>query len=118
MVTTAMEVRVDSMSVIQHVLMDLRRKCRKMSNDNSSLINELELTKRMYAKVCEEKCKADAENARLRELILTLADCVSKDRCEGCVYKSRWNDGLADECWHRSETHEMAERFGDDMHDA
>jgi hypothetical protein len=50
----------------------------------------------------------EAENTKLRELRMRYNEYVSQDRCEGCVYKSRCNDGLIDECWQRGEIRELA----------
>ena len=49
-----------------------------------------------------------AENAKLRELCRRYGEYVSQDRCEGCVYKTRCNNGLIDECWQRSEICDLA----------
>lgn len=47
---------------------DLNTKLVKTKAENAELLRELDLTKRMYAKVSEEKCIADSENAMLREM--------------------------------------------------
>ena len=49
-----------------------------------------------------------AENAKLHELVRRYAEYVSHDRCEGCVCKSRCNDGEIEECWQRKEIREIA----------
>jgi len=38
-----------------------------MLDEIERLKNENELVKRMYAKVCENKCESDAENVQLKE---------------------------------------------------
>ena len=50
----------------------------------------------------------EAENAKLRELCRRYGEYVSQDRCEGCVYKTRCNNGLIDECWQRGEIRDLA----------
>lgn len=52
------------------------------------------------------------ENAKLRELVRRFAEYVSQDRCEGCVYKRRCNDGLVDECWQMTEMRKLARELG------
>lgn len=52
------------------------------------------------------------ENAKLRELCKRFAEYVSHDRCEGCVFKSRCNDGLIDECWQLTEIRKLASELG------
>ena len=49
-----------------------------------------------------------AENAKLRELARRYGEYVSHDRCEGCVCKSRCNDGEIEECWQRTEIRKLA----------
>lgn len=53
-----------------------------------------------------------AENDKLRDLCKRFAEYVSQDRCEGCVYKRRCNDGEIDECWQRTEIREIAHKLG------
>ena len=48
------------------------------------------------------------ENTKLRDLCKRFAEYVSQDRCEGCVYKRRCNDGEIDECWQLTEIQEIA----------
>lgn len=52
------------------------------------------------------------ENAKLRELCRRYSEYVSQDRCEGCVYKTRCNNGLIDECWQRGEVCNLARELG------
>ena len=54
----------------------------------------------------------EAENAKLRELCRRYGEYVSQDRCEGCVYKTRCNNGLIDECWQRGEIRDLARELG------
>ena len=49
-----------------------------------------------------------AENAKLRELVRRYSEYTDQDRCEGCVYKSRCNDGYVDECWQLTEIRGLA----------
>ena len=49
-----------------------------------------------------------AEADKLRDLYKRFAEYVSQDRCEGCVYKRRCNDGEIDECWQLTEIQEIA----------
>lgn len=53
-----------------------------------------------------------AENAKLRELCKRFAEYVSQDRCEGCVFKRRCNDGEIEECWQRTEIRSAAHELG------
>jgi hypothetical protein len=62
--------------------------------------------------VNESLDKLLAENAKLRELVRKYSDYTSQDRCEGCVCKSRCNDGDVDECWQRTEIRELARELG------
>lgn len=52
------------------------------------------------------------ENAKLRELVCKYVEYTSQDRCEGCVYKRKCNDGDVDECWQRTEIRELACELG------
>lgn len=54
----------------------------------------------------------EAENAKLRELVRRYGEYTSQDRCEGCVYKSRCNDGKIEECWQLTEIWELARELG------
>ena len=56
--------------------------------------------------------EVQAENAKLRELAVRFADYVGQDRCEGCVTKTRCNEGLIDECWLLTEIREIADGLG------
>ena len=61
-----------------------------------------------------ENFKMESENAKLRELARKYSEYTSQDRCEGCVCKSRCNDGDVDECWQRTEIREMERELGID----
>ena len=52
------------------------------------------------------------ENAKLRELVRRYGEYTSQDRCEGCVYKSRCNDGKIEECWQLTEIRKLARELG------
>ena len=56
--------------------------------------------------------RANAENAKLRELVRRYGEYTSQDRCEGCVCKSRCNEGYIEECWQRTEIRELARELG------
>ena len=43
------------------------------------------------------------KNDKLRELVRKYGEYTDQDRCEGCVCKSRCNDGDIDECWQLTE---------------
>ncbi len=66
------------------------------------------------------KCDADdesirrleAENAKLRELVRKYGEYTDQDRCEGCVCKSRCNDGDIEECWQLTKIRELARKLG------
>lgn len=53
-----------------------------------------------------------AENAKLRELVRRYVEYTSQDRCEGCVCKSRCNDGDVEECWQLTEIRGLARELG------
>lgn len=52
------------------------------------------------------------ENTKLRELVRRYVEYTSQDRCEGCVFKLRCNDGEVDECWQLTEIRELARELG------
>lgn len=56
--------------------------------------------------------RLSCENAKLRELVRKYGEYTSQDRCDGCVCKSRCNDGDVDECWQRTEIREMERGLG------
>ena len=58
------------------------------------------------------------ESARLRELVRRYVEYTSQDRCEGCVCKSRCNDGDVDECWQLTEIRRLARELGIEAEDA
>ena len=60
---------------------------------------------REYKRVCDE-------NDKLRELVRRYSEYTDQDRCEGCVYKSRCNDGYVDECWQLTEIRRLARELG------
>ena len=60
---------------------------------------------REYKRVCDE-------NDQLRELVRRYSEYTDQDRCEGCVYKSRCNDGYMDECWQLTEIRGLARELG------
>ena len=53
-----------------------------------------------------------AENAKLRELVRKYGEDTDQDRCEGCVCKSRCDNGDIDECWQLTEIRELARELG------
>ena len=53
-----------------------------------------------------------AENAKLRELVRMYVEYTSQDRCEGCVCKSRCNEGDVEECWQLTEIRGLARELG------
>lgn len=57
---------------------------------------------------------ADAldENTKLRELARRFGEYVSQDRCEGCVCKSRCNNGGVEECWQMTKIRALANELG------
>lgn len=59
-----------------------------------------------------------AENAKLRELVARYGEYTSQDRCDGCVCKSRCNDGDVDECWQLTEIRGLARELGIEVVDA
>lgn len=67
---------------------DLNTELVKTKAENAELLRELDLTKRMYAKVSEEKCVADSENAKLRELVADAIPLIGLGNvdCSGCLH--------------------------------
>jgi len=61
---------------------------------------------------CERNIELEAENAKLRELVRMYSEYTDQDRCEGCVVKSRCNDGDVEECWQLTEIREMEKELG------
>jgi hypothetical protein len=54
----------------------------------------------------------ERENAKLRELVRRYVEYTSQDRCEGCVCKSRCNEGDIEECWQLTEIRGLARELG------
>lgn len=52
--------------------------------------------------------RLEAENTKLRELCDMFVEYVEHDRCEGCICKTRCNEGDIYECWQLTEIHEAA----------
>jgi len=68
----------------------------------------LEVGTRWMAKAA----RFESENTKLQELCRLYGEYISQDRCEGCVYKMRCNNGFIDECWQRSEIRDLARELG------
>ena len=66
-----------------------------------------EHTSTIYVNSSSYWCVVD-ENAKLRELCRRYVEYISQDRCEGCVYKMKCNNGLIDECWQLGEIRDLA----------
>ena len=79
-------------------MFELARMCREAADTIWELRDDLQ--------------RANAENAKLRELCRKFAEYVSQDRCEGCVCKHRCNDGEIDECWQLTEIRKAAYELG------
>lgn len=60
----------------------------------------------------ERTVAEEHENAKLRELVRKFAEYISQDRCEGCVVKSRCNNGYVDECWQLTNIRRKAAELG------
>lgn len=102
----------------------------KLEDENAKLREELDLCLRLAPECdgceamldCDECLRADSsqkerkrldyENGQLRELCKLFAEYVSYDRCEGCICKSRCNDGEIDECWQLAEIRDAAHELG------
>lgn len=56
--------------------------------------------------------RANAENAKLRELAHLVAEYTSADQCEGCVTKRVCNAGELDMCWIRKAILEKLRELG------
>lgn len=59
-----------------------------------------------------EMARLRTENKKLWELVRRYGEYTDQDRCEGCVYKSRCNDGYVDECWQLTEIRRLAHELG------
>ena len=79
---------------------------------NNEAFKALSLVSRRIAELENKNDQLKAENDKLRELVRRFCEYVSQDRCEGCVWKSRCNEGLVDECWHRSDIRTLASELG------
>lgn len=55
---------------------------------------------------------SESEYVKLRELCRRYGEYLSQDRCEGCVCKTRCNNGLIDECWQLGEIRDLARELG------
>lgn len=86
----------------------LERKNRKLEAENA-MLRELENIRILQVKHCED---LDAENTNLRELVRRYVEYTSQDRCEGCVFKSRCNDGEVDDCCQLAEIRGLARELG------
>jgi hypothetical protein len=64
------------------------------------------------ADVTESMGRVEERCAKLRELVRKYGEYTSQDRCEGCVCKSRCNDGDVDECWQLTEIRGLAREVG------
>ena len=69
-------------------------------------------TENVFLEASDTICKLRGENARLRELVRKYGEYTDQDRCEGCVCKSRCNDGDVDECWQLTEIRGLARELG------
>ena len=90
----------------------MRRIVPKLCEQNAELHRENAKLRTQLADVTESMGRVEKRCARLRELCKRFSDYVSHDRCEGCVYKSRCNDGLIDECWQLTEIRKLASELG------
>lgn len=64
------------------------------------------------SRVEQELKEVRVENAKLRELARRFAEYASQERCDGCAFKSRCNDGLLDECCQMAEIRSLARKLG------
>ena len=62
--------------------------------------------------VDEKFSELEAENTKLRKLARKYSEYTDQDRCEGCVCKSRCNNGDIDECWQLTEIRGLARELG------
>lgn len=80
-----------------------------LKDENAKLRNEVELTKRMYAKVSEDLCAEQADNERLRQ---ELAICEESEQ-EKCIEYLRqenidWEDRYRELAKENAKLHELA----------
>lgn len=80
-----------------------------LENDNEALTR---LLKDALEKKYSKEDELQVENAKLRELVCRYVEYTSQDRCEGCVFKSKCNNGDVDECWQLTEIRELARELG------
>jgi hypothetical protein len=87
------------LSVVSRRIAEIEEENAKLRQENQSIgMAAYELGRKSMA----------GENVRLRELVRRYGEFIDQDRCEGCVYKSRCNDGYVEECWQLTEIRELA----------
>ena len=91
---------------------DLQRHCERQKEQLAALQaihKPIKDERNLYKRQAD---KLAAENAKLRELVRKYGEFTDQDRCEGCVFKSRCDDGEIDECWQYTEIRELARELG------
>ena len=90
----------------------LRKELKQLQNGYGSMSREHSQTIVELSDAYFEIDRLKAENAKLRKLCKLFIEYVGEDRCEGCVCKSRCNDGQIDECWMLADIRELASELG------
>lgn len=99
----------DTFVPLRHVSKQKRR-IFELEEENAKMWSELESVGTAAYLYGRDQLKT--ENAKLRELVRRYVEYTSQDRCEGCVVKSRCNDGEVDECWQLTEIRGLAREIG------
>jgi len=91
----------------------LREQVVQLKNDCESERDYADQMEANEKRAVSENAKLRVENVKLRELVRKYGEYTDQDRCEGCVYKTRCNDGLIDECWQMIEIRKLLKEIGD-----
>ena len=99
--------------------LNLRQENESLRKENDKLLKEIDRlvtntlpTSAELRRVRAEWKKDRDENAELRGLVRRYGEYIGQDRCEGCVCKSKCNNGDVDECWQLTEIRELACELG------
>lgn len=80
--------------------------------ENAALRERCAKTLEVGTRWMAKAARFESENTKLRELCRRYGEYISQDRCEGCVYKMRCNNGWMNECWQLGEIRDLARELG------